>query len=193
MAAVLQEIAMKTTLLASCLVTVFLAAPVAAAPPILIEPVKAEVDRNWLYEIRDSRAKAGALREADARKLADEMATNLQVALDKALRDQGFEVVSAPSSSAVRLVATLDNLYVSAPENTASGVSAFTRQAGRATLRVQARDASGAVLMQSEQRADAGDMGHLQRATNVSNRFWFDDLFRDWSGDVARELKQKAR
>jgi len=184
---------MKVASIASCLVAAFLAAPAMAAPTVLIEPVRAEVDKNWLYEIKDSRAKAGALRESDARAMADEMARSLQAALDKALRDQGFDVVGAPSNAAVRLVATLDNLYVSAPENTGSGVTAFARLAGRATLRVQARDASGAVVMQSEQRADAGDMGHLQRATNVSNRFWFDDLFRDWSGEVARELKQKAR
>jgi hypothetical protein len=174
------------------LLATLLAAPALAAPPVLIEPVRAE-DKNWLYEIKESRAKAGAIREGEARKMADDMAKSFQDALDKALREQGFQVVSSPSPGVVRLSARLDEVYVSAPENTASGVKSFTRQTGRATMRVQARDAAGAVLMESQQRSDAGDMGRLQRATDVSNRFWFDALFRDWSDDVAKELRQKAR
>jgi hypothetical protein len=183
----------RTLLAASSLAAALLACPVVAAPPVLIEPVKAEVDRNWLYDLRESRSKAGVIRESEARAIADDMAKSFQGALDRALREQGFQVVTSPSPGAVRLSARLDDLYVSAPENTAAGVTAFTRQTGRATLRVQAQEAGGAVLMKSEQRSDAGDMGRLQRATDVSNRFWFEALFRDWSEDVAKELKQKAR
>ena len=183
----------RTPLLASSLVACLFLGTAAAAPPVLIEPVKAQVDKNWLYEIKDSRAKAGATREGEARAIADDMARGFQEALDKSLRAHGFQVVNGPAGGALRLSARLDDVYVSAPENTASGVTSFTRQTGRATMRVQARDASGAVVMQSEQRSDAGDMGRLQRATDVSNRFWFEALFRDWSEDIAKELKQKAR
>jgi len=192
-APVLQENPVKRLpLIASSLLAFLAASTAVAAPPVLIEPVKAQVDKNWLYEIKDSRAKAGATREADARAMADDMARNFQVALDKSLRAHGFQVANGPTGGALRLTARLDDVYVSAPENTASGVTSFTRQTGRATLRVQARDASGAVVMQSEQRSDAGDMGRLQRATDVSNRFWFEALFRDWSEDVAKELKKKV-
>jgi hypothetical protein len=177
----------------SSLFTALAACTAMAAAPILLEPVRAEVDKNWLYDIKESRAKAGAIREADARAMAADLAKSFQLALDKALREQGFQVVTSASPGAVRLSARLDDVYVSAPENTASGVTAFTRQTGRATLRVQAQDPAGAVVMKAEQRSDAGDMGRLQRATDVSNRFWFEALFRDWSQDVAKELKQKAR
>jgi hypothetical protein len=182
----------RLPLIATSLLAFLAAGTATAAPPVLIEPVKAQVDKNWLYEIKDSRAKAGATREADARAIADDMARNFQGALEKSLRAHGFQVVNSPAGGAVRLTARLDDVYVSAPENTASGVTSFTRQTGRATLRVQAQDAGGAVVMKSEQRSDAGDMGRLQRATDVSNRFWFEALFRDWSEEIARELKQKA-
>ena len=185
---------MKRMLASSLVLIVFLVAvPAVAAPSVLIEPVRAEVDRNWLRDIRESRAKAGAIREDEARSMADDMARSFRDALDQALRAQGFQVVTAPSPGAVRVSARLDDVYVSAPENTASGAKSFTRQAGRATMHVQVRDAAGATLLESQQRSDAGDMGRLQRATNVSNRFWFDALFRDWSDEVAKELKQKAR
>ena len=178
--------------LAASILAGLLAAPALAAPPVLIEPVKASIDGNWLREIRDSRAKAGAPRESDARAIADDLARNFQATLDKTLREQGLQVVDSASGGPVRLVASLEDVYVSAPENTAARVTAFTRQTGRATLRFQAVDASGKVLLRSEQRSDAGDMGRRQRATDVSNRFWFEALFRDWSADIAQELRQKA-
>jgi hypothetical protein len=179
-------------LLASSLGAALLAGSALAAPPVLIEPVRAQPDKNWLYEIKESRAKAGAPRESDARAIADDLARTFQATLDRTLREQGFQVASSPAGGATRVVASLDDVYVSAPENSSSGVTAFTRQTGRATLRVQATDASGKVLMKTEQRSDAGDMGRLQRATDVSNRFWFEALFRDWSNDIATELKRKA-
>jgi hypothetical protein len=66
------------------------------------------------------------------------------------------------------------------------------REAGRATLRAEGRDASGAVRLQSEHRGTAGDTGRLSRASNVTNRFWFDALFRNWANEVAAELIQRA-
>ena len=184
---------MKTLrLLAPSLLAALVAVPGFAASPVLIEPVGAQVDRNWLYEIREARTKAGAPRESDAREIAAEMARDFQSTLGKTLRDHGFQVVSVPADNVVRVVASIDDIYVSAPENTTVAVTAYTRQTGRATLRMRALDASGKVLLQAEQRADAGDMGHLQRATDVSNRFWFEALFRDWSTDIAKQLKQKA-
>jgi hypothetical protein len=183
---------MKTLRLLAPLMLAALSSPVLAASPVLIEPVTAQVDRNWLYEIRESRAKAGAPRESDARAMAADMARDFQATLDRTLRDQGFQVVAAPSPNAVRLVASIDDIVVSAPENTTAGVTAYTRQTGRATLRVRALDGAGKEILRAEQRSDAGDMGRLQRATDVSNRFWFEALFRDWSADIARELRQKA-
>jgi hypothetical protein len=167
--------------------------PALAASPVLVDPVRAEVDKNWLYDIKDSRARPGALRESDARDIAAEMARSLQSALDAALREQGVEVATAAGPGVVRLSARIENLRVNAPENQASGVTNLARYAGHATLLAEARDANGAVLLSSELPADAGDTGRLQRASDVSNRFWFDALFRDWSSGVARELKQKAR
>ena len=175
------------------LAATLLSLPALAGPAVVVEPVRAEASKNWLYELRKSRGKAGAIREDDARRIADDMGRSFQAALEGALRDEGFEVLGSASAGALRLSARLDDVFVSAPENTAPGVASFTRATGRATLHVQARDAAGAVLMQVEQRSEAGDLGRLRRASDVSNRFWFDALFRGWSGEVAKQLKQKAR
>lgn len=174
---------------ASALLTGFAAA---AGPAVVVEPVRANADRNWLDELRGARARAGAIPEAEARKLAAEMAASLQAELDKALRAQGFEV-TAGGPGAVRLAATIEDLRVNAPESHAAGVRTYTREAGRATLRAQATDPSGAVLFKTEERAEAGDPGRrLQRASAVTNRFWFDAMFRSWAAHVARELRTRS-
>jgi hypothetical protein len=163
----------------------------AAAQRVAMEPVKANLDRDWLYEIKESRGRASAVTEADARRIAADMAASLQKELEGALREHGLEVAPAPAAS-LRLVVSIDNLYVNAAESGAPGVKSFTREAGRATLRAEARDAKGAVIFSSEQQTHAGDTGRLRYTTDVSNRFWFDAAFRGWSAEVARGLKAKA-
>ena len=168
-------------------------AEVAAQNRVAIEPVGANIDRQWLYEIKESRGKARAVTEHDARRIATDMAASLQRELDRALRAEGFDVVPAAEAGVVRVAARIDNLYVNAAEVSSVGVKSFTREAGRATLHAEARNAVGAVVLQSEERAHAGDTGGLRYTTDVSNRFWFDAIFRDWSVALARDLKAKAR
>jgi hypothetical protein len=183
----------KPFLAALALVAGVFAGPALAGPAVSLEPVQAQVDRNWLYDLKDSRAKPGAISEAQVRKIADDMAAGLQAELGKALLAEGFELAS-PGAARVRLVARIDNLRLNAPDSQAAGVHTYSREAGRATLSAEARDASGAVVLKTEERAEAGDSGgRLQRASEVSNRFWFDAMFREWAAGVARELKAKAR
>jgi hypothetical protein len=141
--------------------------------------------------MKESRAKGGPS-EADARAFGAELAASLRAEIEKAVRAQGFDVVSAPSTDAIRISARIDNLHVNSLETTTPVVRTATRQAGRATLRAEGRDPRGAVVLQAEQRAETADPGRLEHTTNVSNRFRFEALFRDWAGELARELKAKS-
>ena len=170
-----------------------LASAAIAAPGVVVEPVKAQVDRNWLYDVRESRAKPGSVSEADVDRIAADMASSLRSELDKALRAQGFDVVPGGAGT-VRLTASIEELRVNAPDRQAAGVRSYSREAGRAMLRAEARDATGAVLLQSQERAEAGDSGgRFQRADDVTNRFWFEAMFRDWATGIAKELRAKSR
>ncbi len=185
----------------NCVLAIALAATLAAAagtvsaqsrPAVVIAPVQVAFDKSWLPNMNQSRGRAHAVDAEDAQRIAADMAASLRNALDEAVRARGFEVVgSAPG--ALRLAASIDDLYVNAPDVHAPGITkTFVREAGRATLRAEGRDASGAVRLQSEHRGTAGDTGHLSRASNVTNRFWFDALFRSWANEVAAELAQRA-
>ena len=183
----------KPFVVASALLATLLATSAMAGPAVSLEPVQAQVDRNWLYDLKDSRAKAGAISEAEVRKIAEEMAASLQAELAKALRAEGFEVISS-GQGGVRLAARIEDLRLNAPDSQAAGVRSYSREAGRATLSAEARDASGAVVLKTQERAEAGDSGgRLQPTSEVWNRFWFDSMFREWSASVARQLKARAR
>ena len=163
-----------------------------AGPAVVVEPVTARVDRNWLYDLRDARTKPGTLSEAEVNRMAADMSASLRTELDKALRAQGFDVV-AGGAGAVRLVASIEELRVNAPDRQAAGVRSYSREAGRATLHAEARDAAGNVLLKTQERADAGDSGGpFQRADDVTNRFWFDAMFREWAAGVAKQLRAKS-
>ena len=179
-------------ILAAILPAATLALPAVAQQRVLVDPIRANLDRDWLYEIKESRGKAHAVTERQARDIAADMAASLERELHSALRAQGFEVVPAAGPGVVRLAVSLDDLYVNAVESGAAGSRNLTREAGRATLRAEARNPAGAVVLASEERANAGDTGKLRYTTDVSNRFWFDSTFRNWSATLARDLRTKA-
>ena len=184
------------SLLAFVLATLALAVSAAPSPAprrVLIEPVQVAFDKNWLARMNEARGRTQAVSAEDASRIAADFGASLQGALGEALRARGFEVVNAPAPDAMRLSARIEDLYVNAPETHTPGMTkAFVREAGRATLLAEGRDANGAVRMQAERRGTAGDTGRLARATDVSNRFWFDALFRNWANEVAAELSERA-
>ena len=183
----LPAIALAATVLGACAT-----ASAESRPAVVIAPVQVAFDKSWLSNMNQSRGRVHAMDAEDARRIAADMAASLHNALDEAVRARGFEVVSS-APRALRLSARIDELYVNAPDSHLPGITkTFVREAGRATLRAEGRDASGAIRLQSEHRGTAGDTGRLSRASNVTNRFWFDALFRNWANEVAAELAQRA-
>jgi len=178
--------------LAATLVTASATVSAESRRAVVIAPVQVAFDKSWLPNMNQSGGRTHFVDAEDARRIAADMAASLHSALDEAVRARGFDVVgSAPD--ALRLSASIEDLYVNAPDVQAPGITkTFVREAGRATLRAEGRDASGAVRLQSEHRGTAGDTGRLSRASSVTNRFWFDALFRNWANEVAAELSQRA-
>jgi hypothetical protein len=164
-------------------------------PRVAIAPVEVAFDKGWLADMNRGRSRSHAVAEEDARRIATDLAADLHKALGDAVRARGFEVVGPGAVAALRLSARIDDLYVTAPDLPSPGITrTYVREAGRATLRVEGRDDGGVVRLQAERHGTAGDHMRLERASNVTNRYWFDALFRSWAGEVAAELgKSQAR
>jgi hypothetical protein len=156
---------------------------------VMIDPVQVEFSKNWLGSVNDSRYVA-RIRPEDARRIADETTANAAGIIADAFKARGYEIVTAPGAGVLRLSPRVTELYVNAPDVFPPGITrAFARDAGEATLVLEARDAvNGTLLAAVVDHGTAQDMMRLTRATSVSNTFWFDGLYKRWAANSVAEL-----
>ncbi|HYS76842.1 MAG TPA: hypothetical protein VEM38_12185, partial [Burkholderiales bacterium] len=91
----------------------------------------------------------------------------------------------------LRLSASIADLYVNGPDRYSPWtVKTFTRDAGQATLVLEARDAvTGTLLARVVHHGIAREISRINMAGDVSNRFWFETLFRRWTADCIAEFE----
>jgi hypothetical protein len=161
---------------------------------VLIDPVTVEYSKDWLSNVNDPRHVA-RVRPEDARRIADETTANLGGILAAELKARGYEIVTAPGPGVLRLAPHVTDLYVNAPDIFPPGrTRSFSRDAGEATVTLEARDASnGTLLAVVSDHATAQDMLRLSRADNVSNSFWFDGMFRRFAANGVDAIKNQPR
>jgi hypothetical protein len=146
---------------------------------VMIDQVTVEFSKEWDKNVNDTRY-VTRVRPEDARRIAEETTGNVGGILADALRTRGYEIVTAPGPDVLRLSPHVTELYVNAPDIFPPGKTrSLTREAGEARVTLEARDASsGTLLAVVVDRGTAQQMLRLSRATNVTNSFWFDDMFR---------------
>lgn len=156
---------------------------------VMIDPVQVQFQKDWLRNMNDPRYVA-RLRPDDVQRIAEETTANVNRIVADAFKARGYEIVSAPGPDVLRLSPRVTELYVNAPDIYPPGKTrSFTRDAGEATLVLEARDAaSGTLLAVAVDHGTAQDMLRITRATDVSNAFWFDGLYRRWAMSTAAEI-----
>ncbi len=156
---------------------------------VMIDPVQVEFSKDWLRNMNDPRYVA-RLRDEDVRRISDETTSNAVSIIADAFKASGYEIATAPGKDVLRVSPRVTELYVNAPDVFPPGETrAFARDAGEATLLLEARDAvSGVLLAVIVDHGTALDMLHLTRATSVSNTFWFDGLYKRWATSSVAEL-----
>lgn len=156
---------------------------------VLIAPARVEFDRDFLVDMRSVRGQGQRLRPEDLRRIEREMGETFHAALEESFRMRGFEITLAPGSDVLSISPTLRGLYVNAPDaSTAVMVQHYVREAGRATMVVEGRDAAGAPVFVASERGTTSRTAGFTRASGVSNRFWFDAMFRRWADELAVAL-----
>jgi hypothetical protein len=105
---------------------------------------------------------------------------------------RGYQIVTVPGPGVLRLSPTVTDLFVNAPDVPAPGIQIgiVYQEGGTATLRLDARDAAtGTLVSQVVDRDTAREVRNFDRATRVSNNFWFEAMFRQWAQNCAREFE----
>lgn len=156
---------------------------------VLIAPAQVEFHRDFVAEMTSMRRQATRLSRDDVARLAREMGESFNSALAEAFKARGFEIALAPGSDVLRISPALQDLYVNAPEGSgAMRVKSLVREVGQARMVVEGRDATGARVVFAADQGTAGRTIELRRASDVSNRFWFEAMFRGWADEVAVAL-----
>jgi hypothetical protein len=162
------------------------AAKAQAYRKVLIVPATVELDRDFVPTHSSVHGHLPRITREDARKVAREMGESFEAALATAFRARGFEIARAPGPDVLSLAPALKGLRVNAPEGSGSAAArVLVREAGQATMEVEGRDAAGARVVYANEMRTTGRVDELSRASDVSNRFWFDAMFRRWADDLA--------
>src|ERR1700704_5715630 len=158
---------------------------------VLIDPVRAEVRSDWQKNLNYSRNVSRWGGPDDAKDRAGAAAASLESIVTQTFKERGYEIATAPEPGVLRLSASIADLYVNAPDRYSPWTTkTFTRDAGQATLVLEARDAvSGALLARVVHHGTAREISRINPASDVSNRFWFDTLFRRWTADCIAEFQ----
>lgn len=155
---------------------------------IIVDPGQASLKKNWLKDINSQRDMTRWLVPEDAQRVQDLAASSLAPNVAEGFRQQGYEVVASPGPGVLRLTPRVSDLYLNAPDTHNPGIQRyFVRDGGQATLQLEVRDAvSGELLGRVIDRGLAREIRLNNRATDVSNLFWFEALYREWASNSAK-------
>jgi Protein of unknown function (DUF3313) len=150
---------------------------------VMLDPAEVAFRKNWQ---RDSNSRgpglSGRVSDRHAREILDEAQKRFDRIFTQAFRKAGYELVAEPGEDVLRVSMALVNLDVQAPDTMSAGRSrTYSREAGHATLILQAKDSlSGQLLGRAVDAQWAGETGGVlrNRAMNIAD---FEELFAQWA------------
>jgi hypothetical protein len=166
---------------------------------VMIAPAEVAFQKDWLRNMNNrSPSFSQRIEDKDAKEILDAARSGFDEIWAEAFKAAGYEVVSAPGDGVLKLVPSVFDLYINAPDvTTAVRTKSYTVEAGRASLSLDVRDSvSGALLGRTIDKRIVGDnAGRLEWTTRVSNRADFNILFKRWAKTAAEgldDLKQAS-
>jgi hypothetical protein len=164
---------------------------------VIIAPSEVAFQKNWLRDMNNNAMTlAHRMNDKDANKIIAAARSGFDEIWAEAFKKAGYEVTTEPGSDVLKLVPSVFDLYVNAPDVVTAGRSqSYTVEAGEAALSLDVRDSvSGTLLGRAIDRRTAGtDMGRVQWTTSVSNRADFGLLFKSWANRAAKGLGELAQ
>ena len=150
---------------------------------VMMDPTEVAFRKNWVRDYnRDAMTLDRRISDSEAQAILDKARTGFEEVFTKAYTDAGYQVVTTPGPDVLRLRTGVANLYLSAPDlQTAQRSRTYSRDAGSATVILEARDSeTGALLGRAVDNRTAGDAGPYIR-NSVTNRSDFEQMFQTWA------------
>lgn len=155
---------------------------------VMLDEPEVAFRQNWMRQMNRSRSTGRRVTEADAARIMDSVSASKIDIFVRAFTDAGFEVVTRPGPDVLRISTGILDLFVNAPDTISAGRStAFTTNAGEATLILEARDSETNALLARlvDRRETRGIPGPTNRVTNTSE---FRTLANNWARIAASRL-----
>ncbi len=163
---------------------------------VIVDPAVATLRKGWLKSINDTRGPSRWLYPEDAKNIENSAAASLSSVVAESFRARGYEIVTTAGPGVLRVAPQVTDLWINAPDVTSPYTQAlFSIDAGEATLRMEVRDAATGVLLgEVVDRGTARQLSsRINRTFSVTNAFWFDALFRQWTANSIASLESGIR
>jgi hypothetical protein len=166
----------------------------AAYRKVMIDPAQVSMQKGWLKSINQTRDVSRWLVPADQKEITDNMTESMNRVVADTFRSRGYEVVSAPGPGVLRLTPSVVDLWLNAPDVPSANLTReFSVDTADATLNLDARDSvSGELLAKVIDRSTAREIRRINYTSKVSNLFWMDALFRQWTGACIVEFEASS-
>jgi hypothetical protein len=159
---------------------------------VMLDPTEAAMRKDWLRDYnRDSRDLSRRISDSDVQQALETVRTKFHEIFAKAYSKAGYQVVTTPGPDVLRLRTAVINLNVNAPDVLSSNrTRSLAREAGEATLVLEARDSmTGALMGRAVDRRYAGDTSLLYRNA-ITNKSDFSRLFTTWANESVDGLNE---
>jgi hypothetical protein len=159
---------------------------------VMLDPTEVAFEKNWQRDFnRDQRSPSMEISDRDIARIAEEGRKGASEILRKAYAEGGYPVVEEAASDVLRVRTALIDITVTAPDIDSPGiVRSYSRDAGGATLVVEARDSlTGSLLGRAVDSRTIDDFS-MEWRNRVSNRQDFGRQVQTWAKNSVKGLNE---
>jgi hypothetical protein len=159
---------------------------------VILDPTEIAFEKNWKRDYNNDQASiSNQVSDKDIERMADEGRKGAAEILQKAYVAGGYPVVSEPAADVLRVRTALVDITVTAPDtDTPMMVRSYSRDAGGATLVVEARDSmTGALLGRAVDSRTIDDFS-MEWRNRVTNRQDFSRQIETWAKNSVKGLDE---
>lgn len=159
---------------------------------VILDPTEVAFQKNWKRDYNQDQASiSNQVSDKDIERMADEGRKGAAEILQKAYAAGGYPVVTDPATDVLRVRTALVDITVSAPDvDSPMNVRTYTRDAGGATLVVEARDSMTGSLLGRAIDSRTIDDFTMEWRNRVSNRSDFSRQIETWAKNSVKGLDE---
>jgi hypothetical protein len=159
---------------------------------VMLDPTEVAFEKNWRRDYNnDQRSMSQEVTEKDVQRMIEEGRKEAGEILRKAYAEGGYPVVADPAPDVLRVRTSLVDIIVRAPDvPSAANVRTYSRDAGEATLVVEARDSmTGSLLGRAVDDRMIDDFT-MEWRNRVTNRMDFNRQIQTWAKNSVKGLNE---